>query len=70
MKVALKSLHNSQDITADFFKEVESSILVQDDTWVVRCFEPKNADNNETEYSESVRIDFTKLYINSKDESN
>ncbi|GBC09162.1 hypothetical protein RclHR1_08650005 [Rhizophagus clarus] len=32
--------------------------------------EPKNADNNETVYSESVRIDFTKLDINSKDESN
>ncbi|RGB23608.1 kinase-like domain-containing protein [Rhizophagus diaphanus] len=31
--------------------------------------EPKNADNNETEYSESVRIDFTKLDINSKDEN-
>ncbi|CAB4408526.1 unnamed protein product [Rhizophagus irregularis] len=32
--------------------------------------EPKNADNNETEYSESVKIDFTKLDNNSKDESN
>ncbi|RGB39576.1 hypothetical protein C1646_754302 [Rhizophagus diaphanus] len=27
-KVALKCLHNSQDITADFLKEVESNILV------------------------------------------
>ncbi|GBC54496.2 kinase-like domain-containing protein [Rhizophagus irregularis DAOM 181602=DAOM 197198] len=29
-KVALKCLHNSQDITADFLKEVESNILVTD----------------------------------------
>ncbi|GET04814.1 kinase-like domain-containing protein [Rhizophagus clarus] len=37
-KVALKCLHDSHDITADFFKEVETSILVEDDVWVVRCF--------------------------------
>ncbi|POG58424.1 uncharacterized protein OCT59_000381 [Rhizophagus irregularis] len=32
--------------------------------------EPKNADNNEIEYSDTLKIDFTKLDINSKDESN
>ncbi|RGB40485.1 kinase-like domain-containing protein [Rhizophagus diaphanus] len=36
--------------------------------------EPKNTNNNEdllgSEYSESIRIDFTKLSINSKDENN
>ncbi|GBC54467.2 kinase-like domain-containing protein [Rhizophagus irregularis DAOM 181602=DAOM 197198] len=36
--------------------------------------EPKNADNNddllEMEYSDSLRVDFTKYDINSKDESN
>ncbi|RGB39594.1 kinase-like domain-containing protein [Rhizophagus diaphanus] len=39
-KVALKCLHNSQDITADFLKEVGSNILVfeSDFGWIVRCF--------------------------------
>ncbi|EXX52891.1 kinase-like domain-containing protein [Rhizophagus irregularis DAOM 181602=DAOM 197198] len=39
-KVALKCLHNSQDITADFLKEIESNILVcgSAHSWVVRCF--------------------------------
>ncbi|PKY53644.1 kinase-like protein [Rhizophagus irregularis] len=39
-KVALKCLHNSQDITADFLKEIESNILVSGSahSWVVRCF--------------------------------
>ncbi|UZO13098.1 uncharacterized protein OCT59_004604 [Rhizophagus irregularis] len=40
-KVALKCLHNSQDITADFLKEVESNILAcesYDSHFVVRCF--------------------------------
>ncbi|UZO07713.1 uncharacterized protein OCT59_027989 [Rhizophagus irregularis] len=37
-KVALKRLHNSQDITADFLKEVESNILVYLTCWTVRCF--------------------------------
>ncbi|POG66620.1 kinase-like domain-containing protein, partial [Rhizophagus irregularis DAOM 181602=DAOM 197198] len=38
-KVALKCLHNSQDITAEFLKEVESNILaLDDDDWIVRCF--------------------------------
>ncbi|GBC54462.2 kinase-like domain-containing protein [Rhizophagus irregularis DAOM 181602=DAOM 197198] len=39
-KVALKCLHNSQDITADFLKEVESNILVCESGLglVVRCF--------------------------------
>ncbi|CAB4434862.1 unnamed protein product [Rhizophagus irregularis] len=32
--------------------------------------EPKNADNDETESLESLRIGFTKLDVNSKDESN
>ncbi|GBC54461.2 kinase-like domain-containing protein [Rhizophagus irregularis DAOM 181602=DAOM 197198] len=39
-KVALKCLHNSQDITADFLKEVESNILVCG-SWIVRCFGKK-----------------------------
>ncbi|CAB4420181.1 unnamed protein product [Rhizophagus irregularis] len=39
-EVALKRLHNSQDITADFLKEIESNILVCESThcWAVRCF--------------------------------
>ncbi|GBC47741.2 kinase-like domain-containing protein [Rhizophagus irregularis DAOM 181602=DAOM 197198] len=123
-EVALKCLHNSQDITADFLKEIESNILACD-VFIVRCYgitkdpktnnfvmvmqlqeadelfqstlsstgtlsytthpqavyisklldfknlpEPKNADNNEIEYSDTLKIDFTKLDINSKDESN
>ncbi|CAB4420076.1 unnamed protein product [Rhizophagus irregularis] len=61
-EVALKRLHNSQDITADFLKEIESNILVCESThcWAVRCFE----------YSDSLRMDFTKLDINSKDKRN
>ncbi|UZO20467.1 uncharacterized protein OCT59_012891 [Rhizophagus irregularis] len=47
-KVALKCLHNSQDITAEFLKEVESNILVYNTGWVVRCFgitkDPKTND--------------------------
>ncbi|CAB5350117.1 unnamed protein product [Rhizophagus irregularis] len=72
--VALKCLHNSQDITTEFLREVESNILVSSvDGCIVRCFEPKNANIDyssnsfETEYSESIRMDFTKLDINSKD---
>ncbi|RGB35521.1 kinase-like domain-containing protein [Rhizophagus diaphanus] len=37
-KVALKCLHNSQDITADFLKEIESNILISNYLNVVRCF--------------------------------
>ncbi|CAB4420299.1 unnamed protein product [Rhizophagus irregularis] len=38
-KVALKCLHNSQDITAVFLKEVESHILVcHNCKWLIRCF--------------------------------
>ncbi|GBC20409.2 kinase-like domain-containing protein [Rhizophagus irregularis DAOM 181602=DAOM 197198] len=59
-KVALKCLHNSQGITTEFLKEVESNILVYDSGWIVRCFE----------YSDSLKMDFTKLDINSKEESN
>ncbi|UZO03078.1 uncharacterized protein OCT59_023491 [Rhizophagus irregularis] len=151
-KVALKCLHNSQGITTEFLKEVESNILVYSSIWIVDCFDPlkrpnavrlnnlffdlwkdiaykkmdsviygqvkeaddinkklsfssplistgtisykthpqavytsrlldfnnlpeqKNADNNNDllgiEYSDSLKIDFTKLDINSKDESN
>ncbi|CAB4413140.1 unnamed protein product [Rhizophagus irregularis] len=47
-KVALKCLHNSQDITADFLKEVESNILVYSSGYTVRCFgitkDPKTND--------------------------
>ncbi|RGB40632.1 kinase-like domain-containing protein [Rhizophagus diaphanus] len=31
--------------------------------------EPKNADNNDLEYSDSLKMDFTKLDLNSKDET-
>ncbi|POG78652.1 kinase-like domain-containing protein [Rhizophagus irregularis DAOM 181602=DAOM 197198] len=37
-KVALKCLHNSQDIATDFLKEVESNILVYSSGWTVRCY--------------------------------
>ncbi|POG72276.1 kinase-like domain-containing protein [Rhizophagus irregularis DAOM 181602=DAOM 197198] len=37
-KVALKCLYNSQEITADFLKEIESNILVYSSGWTVRCF--------------------------------
>ncbi|EXX52889.1 Cdc15p [Rhizophagus irregularis DAOM 197198w] len=37
-EVALKCLHNSLDIAADFLKEVESNILVYDSGVTVRCF--------------------------------
>ncbi|GBC02962.1 hypothetical protein RclHR1_04900005 [Rhizophagus clarus] len=37
-KVALKCLHNSQDITADFLKEVKSHTLTNGSGLVVRCF--------------------------------
>ncbi|POG78613.1 kinase-like domain-containing protein [Rhizophagus irregularis DAOM 181602=DAOM 197198] len=38
-KVALKCLHNSQDITAEFLKEVESHILVRGNReFLIRCF--------------------------------
>ncbi|GET51353.1 uncharacterized protein OCT59_004606 [Rhizophagus irregularis] len=47
-KVALKCLHNSQDITADFLKEVESNILACESNYIVRCFgitkDPKTND--------------------------
>ncbi|GBC37977.2 kinase-like domain-containing protein [Rhizophagus irregularis DAOM 181602=DAOM 197198] len=101
-KVALKCLNNSQDITADFLKEVESNILsfrgLEDDidkldsviyeqvketddinkklyfSSPLKSTEPKNADNNDDlhgiEYSDSLKMDFTKLDINSKDETN
>ncbi|GBC37990.2 kinase-like domain-containing protein [Rhizophagus irregularis DAOM 181602=DAOM 197198] len=73
-KVALKCLHNSQDITADFLKEVESNVTVYNTGCIVRCFEPKNADNNDDllgiEYSDSLKMDFTKLNIKSENENN
>ncbi|CAB4439869.1 unnamed protein product [Rhizophagus irregularis] len=37
-KVALKCLYNSQGITTDFLKEVESNILVYISGYTVRCF--------------------------------
>ncbi|GBB87509.1 hypothetical protein RclHR1_00140013 [Rhizophagus clarus] len=39
-KVALKCLHNSQDISAEFFKELESNIIASKsgNGFVVRCF--------------------------------
>ncbi|UZO13010.1 uncharacterized protein OCT59_004516 [Rhizophagus irregularis] len=47
MKVALKCLHNSQDITADFLKEVESNILVHYTAHIVRYFDPLKRPNVE-----------------------
>ncbi|PKC57357.1 kinase-like protein [Rhizophagus irregularis] len=38
IEVALKSLHKSQDIIAEFLKEVESHILTRSHSWIVRCF--------------------------------
>ncbi|GBC39390.1 kinase-like domain-containing protein [Rhizophagus irregularis DAOM 181602=DAOM 197198] len=38
-KVALKCLYNSQGITTDFLKEVESNILVYWSGYTVRCFD-------------------------------
>ncbi|GBC54337.2 kinase-like domain-containing protein [Rhizophagus irregularis DAOM 181602=DAOM 197198] len=97
-EVALKCLHNSQGITAEFLKEVESNSLSSSSSstaqlplsststlsyiahtqavYISKLLdfknlpEPKNADNDNLEYSDSVRIDFTKLNItsNSKDE--
>ncbi|GBB89577.1 hypothetical protein RclHR1_01630015 [Rhizophagus clarus] len=37
-KVALKCLHDSHDITAEFLKEIESHILAHKSGWVIRCF--------------------------------
>ncbi|GBB83385.1 hypothetical protein RclHR1_10100002 [Rhizophagus clarus] len=39
-KVALKCLHNSQDISAEFFNELGSNIIASESGlgWVVRCF--------------------------------
>ncbi|UZO13085.1 uncharacterized protein OCT59_004591 [Rhizophagus irregularis] len=44
-EVALKCLHNSLDIAADFLKEVESNILVYDSGVTVRCFDPLKRPN-------------------------
>ncbi|UZO20468.1 uncharacterized protein OCT59_012892 [Rhizophagus irregularis] len=52
-KVALKCLHNSQDITAEFLKEVESNILAYETSWIVRCFDPLKRPNAE-ELHESI----------------
>ncbi|CAB4420322.1 unnamed protein product [Rhizophagus irregularis] len=39
-KVALKCLYNSQDIAAEFLKEVESHILVRGNSnWLIQCFD-------------------------------
>ncbi|CAB4427472.1 unnamed protein product [Rhizophagus irregularis] len=61
-KVTLKCLHNSQDITADSLKEVESNILVNNSEFIAvftsrlldfkNLPEPKNADNDDLEYSD------------------
>ncbi|CAB4434991.1 unnamed protein product [Rhizophagus irregularis] len=60
--VILKCLHNSQDITSEFLREIESHTMI--------ISEPKNAidnkddDNSIGEYSESIEaIDFTKLNL-------
>ncbi|GBC40540.2 kinase-like domain-containing protein [Rhizophagus irregularis DAOM 181602=DAOM 197198] len=122
-RVALKCLHNSQDITADFLKEVGSSISVFYIHGTIRCLDPLKRPNAEelqelieesynnrnntvfykqiedadeinkkpsstaqsplsststlsyishpeavyTKHSESIKVDFTKLNINSED---
>ncbi|UZO13075.1 uncharacterized protein OCT59_004581 [Rhizophagus irregularis] len=38
-KVVLKCLHNSQDITADFLKEIESNVLAYNYEGLVHCFD-------------------------------
>ncbi|CAB4420267.1 unnamed protein product [Rhizophagus irregularis] len=47
-EVALKCLHNSQGITTEFLKEVESNCLVLNSGYIVRCFgitkDPKTND--------------------------
>ncbi|GBC45467.2 kinase-like domain-containing protein [Rhizophagus irregularis DAOM 181602=DAOM 197198] len=69
--VVLKCLHNSQDITIDFLREIELHTTI-DSFNVTFCYdlpEPKNAvddkdDDNSFEYSESIEaIDFTKLNL-------
>ncbi|GBC24528.2 kinase-like domain-containing protein [Rhizophagus irregularis DAOM 181602=DAOM 197198] len=77
-EVALKCLYNSQGITADFLKEIESHILVYKNNtaldFIVRCHESKNADNDDLECSEFLLTnDLTELninYINFKDKEN
>ncbi|CAB5350182.1 unnamed protein product [Rhizophagus irregularis] len=79
-KVALKYLHNSQDITAEFLKEVESHILAYcGSAWLIQCFgitkDPKTENfimimELKEEYSVSLSVDFTELDINSKDANN
>ncbi|CAB4434749.1 unnamed protein product [Rhizophagus irregularis] len=66
----LKSRYKENGTTVDLLEEVKSNIIIDDDGWLAGCFEPKNADNDETESLESLRIGFTKLDVNSKDESN
>ncbi|UZO03102.1 uncharacterized protein OCT59_023515 [Rhizophagus irregularis] len=56
-KVALKCLHNSQDITADFLKEVESNILVYS-YFTVRCFDPLKRPN-----ANELQVLLLKLYF-------
>ncbi|GBC34195.2 kinase-like domain-containing protein [Rhizophagus irregularis DAOM 181602=DAOM 197198] len=62
--VVLKCLHNSQDITSDFLREIGTHMFLIKHTFI----KPKNAidnkddDNSFGEYSESIEaIDFTKL---------
>ncbi|CAB4480393.1 unnamed protein product [Rhizophagus irregularis] len=66
----LKSRYKENGTTVDLLEEVKSNIIIDNGGWIVRCFEPKNADNDETESLESLRIGFAKLDVNSKDESN
>ncbi|CAB5355463.1 unnamed protein product [Rhizophagus irregularis] len=61
----LKSRYKENGTTVDLLEEVKSNIIIDNGGWIVRCF-----DNDETESLESLRIGFTKLDVNSKDESN
>ncbi|RGB30591.1 hypothetical protein C1646_765158 [Rhizophagus diaphanus] len=64
-EVALKCLHNSQDITAEFLKEVESNILVYNLGWVVRCFGiSKDTKTNDFMMVMDFKDDSLRQYLN------
>ncbi|CAB5213420.1 unnamed protein product [Rhizophagus irregularis] len=59
--VVLKCLHNSQDITSDFLREIGAHNMIPD-TEPKNAIDNKDDDNSFGEYSELIEaIDFTKL---------
>ncbi|CAB4426925.1 unnamed protein product [Rhizophagus irregularis] len=58
-EVALKSLNNSKDITSEFLNEIRSHLKMNNSERIVKLYE--------VEYSESTKIDFTKIDINFQD---